>query len=311
MRYMKPFFYFFFYLCFSSSLLASVTTLDKTVAILGEKIISLTEIKRLLKTQQMRHEIAPFIYPKETMTQQKARDVMIEVLLVRKGLARLGIELADSDVESQIKANEERLKLSKSRLTAILAERGIQYSEYFELIREGMERNVLQSQVISPSVSVSEQEIKNYYIKKGNKSETLSYRYDLKNFLFSKEAIKKLSSKEMHTMVQEHLKHGQNPLHRSLYEVIPLQDIPQEDLLKTFRQELEERNEGELTSAIKHEGDIYFFYVVKKELKESAHFMREKERYGQELFIAELQKITASWIEKEKKRHYLYLAPLK
>jgi peptidyl-prolyl cis-trans isomerase SurA len=135
--------------------------LDKIVAVINNRVISLTEVDRMRETLEARKEISPVIYTEEKYNQKELLEIMIRSHIIRDKINAQGYIINDDAVESRIKMTEDRLGLKRSDLLQFLKGKGVTYEEYFEIIRETMEFNVFAQRIIAPLITVTEQEIKN------------------------------------------------------------------------------------------------------------------------------------------------------
>ena len=127
--------------------------LDKIVAVINSRVVSLSEIQRMNETLEARKEISPIIYNEKQYNEKKLLEIVIKSHIIRDKINALGYVINDEAVESRIKMTEERLGLKRSDLLQFLKGKGLTYEEYFEIIRETMEFNIFAQRIISPELS--------------------------------------------------------------------------------------------------------------------------------------------------------------
>ena len=152
--------------------------LDKLVAVINTRIVSLSEIKRMEDTLPARQEVSPMVYNEVKYTHKELLNIIIRSFIIREKINGQGYVINDDAVESRIKMTEERLGLKRADLLNFLKSKNLTYEEYFEIIRETMEYNVFASKIIAPLISVTEQEIKNEYYKRNTSNNALSFKYN-------------------------------------------------------------------------------------------------------------------------------------
>ena len=181
---------FILFTLFQSSVQAKL--LDKISAIIDDNIITLSQISRISKNLAIKKNVAPMIYDKASPTTEDLINISINKFLIRTKLTELGYSITDDQVESQIKANEKRLNVDRKSLMNFLKQQGSTFDEYFETLREAIEYSYFINRVISPTISVSEQDVKNTYFKNNIKDARLNFKYTLIDYAISKYVIYKL-----------------------------------------------------------------------------------------------------------------------
>lgn len=297
--------FFFFAVFCSTNLLASAKTIEKILAVFNNQIITLLQVKRVQEGIAIRREISPHIYNKESFSEKEIVEEIIKTLTIREALAKIGYNLTDDDVEKQIKGNEERLGLQRPQLISFLQNKNTTFQEYHDLIREAMERSIFQSQIIAPTISVPEQLVKNTFYLRNSHDNTLSFKYDLINFIYSPQKYSSSNQNEIKEAIKSYLEKGIFSEKYREIKIIPIGSIEEESLSKNMQQILKNTNEGELSGSVEIDHEIHLFYVKKKDLIESQRYLREKQQIESELTIQEIEKATNLYIQREKNKHYI------
>ena len=126
---------------FNSHLLAKEVLLDRIVAAVDQKSFTQSEVRRWQQNLDLRHQVAPFIYLKTTYTDQDLLQIAIDTMVIRAALKENGQSVSDGQVEMQIKDTENRLHTNRAALNSFLRENQMSFDEYFELMRESLERS--------------------------------------------------------------------------------------------------------------------------------------------------------------------------
>ncbi len=284
---------------------AEEVLLDKIVAVINSKIISLSEVKRIEETIDARMEISPFIYNKKKLTSAEIVQILIKSTIVREKISGLGYVINDEAVDSRIKMTEERLGLKRSDLLQFLKTKKITYEEYFELIRESMEYNIFTSRIIAPLISVTEQEIKNEFYKLNSNNKALSFRYNLVDFYVNKNNVVSFTPNNFISAVKDLQLTGKLPAEYETTETNALDNLSEDSLSKELSSSLKKTDEGGFTPPLEINGYFHIFYVQKKDLVESQEFLKAKEKIQNDLMNSKSQSVTKNWFEREYANYFI------
>jgi peptidyl-prolyl cis-trans isomerase SurA len=279
--------------------------LDKIAGVINEKVITLSEIERVIETIEFRKKVAPLIYSNS----EKYNDVSILKLLqnnfiVRDKLSEMGYVISDDSVESRIAETERARGLRRQDLINFLESNNMTFTEYFELIRQGMEYSIFYSRIISPLVNITDQEVKNKYYESQSKKKTLSFIFDLTDFTFNR-VLTKQELEEIPNLLDEYIKTGNISSKYSDFESNKLGKLKVDDLPKELGNILRNTNEGSFSQAYIKDGVTHIFYVSKKDIAESNDYLKNKERIYNELFIRKSVSIIDNWFSRESLNFYI------
>lgn len=296
---------FFFLAILVTSLSLEAKLLDKIAAIVDDNIITLSQINRTNNNLAIKKNVAPMIYDKSSYTSEEILQISINKFLIRSKLSELGYTITDDQVESQIKSNQERLGVDRKSLMNFLKQQGTSFDEYFETLREAIEYSYFVNRVISPMISVSEQDVKNTYYKNNIKDSRMNFKYTLIDYSVDKDVIAKPAKGQMEEVVKQYRINGVLPEAYSTLTVANLDDINEEGITADFKSLLKETDEGALTSPIVINNKYHVFYVAKKDLVETEAFAAQKEKIKDSLFEKAVKAEIAVWFERERNKHYI------
>ena len=294
-----------FYLIQSS---VQAALLDKISAIVDDNIITLSQVMRISKNLTIKKSVAPMIYDKDNFSTENLINISINKYLIRAKLLELGYTISDDQVESQIKANEKRLNVDRKSLMNFLKEQGSTFDEYFETLREAIEYSYFINRVITPSISVSEQDVKNTYFKKNIKDARLNLKYTLIDYSISPSATPKLAKGQLEQVVRQYRINGILPESFSSLASTNLDDITEEGIAPELKNLLKQTDEGSISSAILLNGQNHIFYIVKKDLVESEAFVKQKDKIRDDLFEIATKNESQLWFERERNKHYIKIS---
>jgi peptidyl-prolyl cis-trans isomerase SurA len=280
--------------------------LDKIAAIYNDKTITLSQINRIQKNIAARKSIAPMIFSKDKYSKQEILDIIIHEYLVRSYLETIGYVITDQQVEGQIKQTQKRLGLSRKQLLNFLKSNNISFKEYFQLTRHTIEyMSIFLPKVIIPLVSISEQEIKNYYYKKNSDNKTLAFKYTLHDYIFSKKDITKKNLKNINNILSNFQITGNLPSNLQDMQTSLITDVTEDGLMPKIKKALSKTNEGAFSKPVILNNDLHIFFVKKKDLVESEEFQRAKKQIEIELRQKKISSVIKSWYDRERAKHFI------
>lgn len=284
---------------------AQAKLLDKVAGVINDKIITLSELKRVKNTIPTRQEIAPFLFDGSDYTLKTVLKKFQHTFIIKDKLSEMGYVISDDAVESRIAQTEKQLGLNREQLEAFLDSKGISFSEYFEIIRSAMEYNVFNSRIIGPLVTITDQEIKNFYYKQNANSKALSFKYKVVNFVISEDKVQKEDIAKLPNVLAKYRQSGNLPTIYSSFQTNDLGRLSGDDLPKDLNAVLKSTNEKDFSKPYIKDGQIHIFYLDEKNLAESSEFLQQKRHIHNYLFAKQSQKVMDQWFSKEILNYYI------
>ncbi len=291
-------------LLFSFSVSAKL--LDKILAVVDDRTIMLSEVNRVKSNIFARQTIAPQVYSKSSMSSKEVIESLIKQHIVRSRLNEMGYIITDDRTEAQITSTEKRLGLSRKSLLSFLSSKNLTFEEYFEITRSAIEQNIFVSRIIKPLINVTDQEIRNEYLKKNKNDKTLVLKYDLVQFYINKSIVK--NDKEAKKFRNEVLKYQKTGIISDKYksfETDVLGEIKEDGLVGSLRKVLKQTQEGSFSQPYMMNNAYYIFFVKKRDFAESQNFVEKKQRIAQELIIKNIDNVSNTWFERQRNKHYI------
>lgn len=144
---------------------AHAEVVDRIVAVVNESIITASELDAA--TAVIAKGFRPGV--NETIDKgalkQDVLDSLIEKKLVRQAADRAGIGVSDVEIENAIEEVRLRNGVKKEELLLVLARAGITYGAYREQITEEIRKVKFLQREIRSKVRVSEEDMKDYYMR--------------------------------------------------------------------------------------------------------------------------------------------------
>lgn len=287
---------------------AQAKLIDKIAGIIDDNIVTLSQIQRMGKSLAIKKNVAPMIYDKANYSHEEFLNMTVNRFLIRSKLNEIGFPVGDDQVEAQVKSNEKRLNVDREQLKSFLKTQNITYDEYFETLREAMEYSYFVSKIITPLISVSDQEVKNEYIKQNSKDSRLNVKYTLIDYAVAKDSKDKINKDAFLTAVKNF--RLRSILDDEFQEMTTtnLDDITEEGLTPDLKSLLKNTDEGSLSNVILLNGQHHIFFIAKKDLVESENYTKQKEKIKDILFEKSIKNEIAIWFEREKNKHYIKLS---
>lgn len=287
----------------SASNITNAKLLDKIQAVFNDQVITLSQVQRVRNSLGARRNIIPQIYTKSKMSDQEIVEKKIQQFVIRQKLETIGLIVTDKEVEDSIADREEKLGVTRQELIKFLDQNNLTFDEYFELTREAIEHQKFLAWVIRPLISVTDQEIKNYYYKNNKNKKTISFSYNIVGFSIERSAVK--NTNQFRQDLISFQQNGVLPEYLANLQTNPFGQISEDGLTKQIRKSLENVNENEFTQPIRIGGDYHIFFVKEKKLKESADFLRQKDRIQNVLAGKQVINISQNWFNSEKNKYYI------
>jgi peptidyl-prolyl cis-trans isomerase SurA len=279
--------------------------LDKLVAVVNTRVISLSEISRMEETLGARKEVSPIVYNETKYSPKQLLEIVIRSFIIRDKINSQGYVINDDAVESRIKMTEERLGLKRADLLNFLKTKGLTYEEYFEVIRETMEYNVFASKIIAPLISVTEQEIKNEYYRRNSSNNALSFKYNLVDFYIKEAGLVDKNVDSYLAVLKDYQLTGKLPEDYRDLESNNLDNLNEDGLSKELAAILKNTSEGSFSKATSINGYLHVFYVQKKDLVESQDFAKAKDQIQIDIFMDKGKAVTDNWFSREFSNYYI------
>lgn len=287
------------------SFTAQAVLLDKIVAVVNSQPILLSQINRVGENLEARRNISPQIYNKKTYLKKDLVNIKINEFLLRDKLTEMGYVITDDQVESQVKATEDRLGLNRAALLNFLKSNNFSFDEYFELIRSSIEYNLFLSRIIQPLISITEQDVKNAYYQRHQNNKRLSFKYELVDFSLDKSDFRKGMLKQFKGVLTSFQQTGILPKEFSNVSTNVIGEIREDGLANSLKNVLKNTPEGKFSEPALIGDQYHVFFVKSKDLVESEDFLVKKNQIRAELFQQSMDTISKAWFKSESDKHYI------
>lgn len=289
----------------STTSFAKPKLVDRVIAIFNNDVIAYSDVQRFKKTAKAKKDLSPYTYTKSKYNDVDAIDHIIKTKIIRDKLSEVGYAVTDDRVESQINNTQKQRGVGRAELKKFLKTQGLTFVEYFEVVREAMEFNLFNSKIIVPLVSVSEQEVKNFYYENAKNKNTLNFKYVLVDFIYDYK--KTMNLKKLPKILMDYRISGVIPPEYKDFQTVDMKNVLEEDLNKSFVSALKVAKEGEFSQAVKIADQVHIFYVQSKDLTESKEYSRVKEIIQTNLTAQKTLEVSDAWLDRQKADYYIQI----
>ncbi|MFA9462125.1 peptidylprolyl isomerase [Thiohalorhabdus sp. Cl-TMA] len=157
---------------------------DRIVAVVNDDVITATELDQALQQsiQRLRQRMGRENLPSRDVLRRQLLDRMIIDRIQLQRARERGFQVSPQEVDDAISRIAGQNNLSPSRFRQALRQRGVDYGEYRERIKEQILRSRLRDQAVRSKVHVTKEEVRSYLARQGKGGEG-SYEYKLQHIL--------------------------------------------------------------------------------------------------------------------------------
>lgn len=295
---------------------AQAETIDRLEASVNSAIILRSDVERFRKTVSLRAQIDPLFGG--TVVGQKggqAGDGEIVEFLVDDRLIGLAYPVTDAETDQAINQIQSENRLTRSSLRDALAEQGFAFDDYYELIRMSVAKKNLVEAEIRTKVSVTDDDVKNFYFNRYNKDTKapLTYSFqmlslspkDFKSPQFARDvldrAIREIKAGEAFDEVSKRVSSGT--------EEGAVSKLPEDQVAPAVRTELAKLKIGEVSGVLGSSNTLFFVLkLVDATAGDSDRYQKMKEEIRNQLAASEYQHQIALWLERQRQNAFIHKA---
>ncbi|MFP4445680.1 MAG: peptidylprolyl isomerase [Desulfosudaceae bacterium] len=257
---------------------AETEVVDRIVAIVNQDIVTLSEIRELMKPIKKKitkRNLSPRV--EEKMLYRAREDLInekIDELLTAQKAEKLGIRVSEEEVDAALERIKQNMMYSDEQLRNSLEEMGISMETYREQMKNQIRRTRVLSREVESKIVITREDVRRYYDEHRQEFAS-STRYHLKNIIIqpsdtdtpgSRQAVfeemktirEKIKSEEA-TFEEMARQHSQSSFadkggDLGMFEL--------EDLSPQLRQAIEETPVGGITPVLESDVGFQIFYVA-------------------------------------------------
>ncbi len=138
--------------------------IERLEATVNNQTVLKSDLQGFRKTIPLRGQLDPLFGGTPLATEgARASDSAILEFLIDERIILQQFPMTDADVEQEINSIQANNRITREQLRSAIAEQGFNFADYFQLIRIGAAKRNLIDREIRTKVSVSDDDIRNYY----------------------------------------------------------------------------------------------------------------------------------------------------
>lgn len=304
---------------FFANTVSAATLIDRLEASVNASIILTSDIQNFKRTEKLRAQLDPmYANTKVAGKGGPVSDKDIVDFLIDERLITQTFPAADAEVEQEINAIQSSNRIDRASLKSALAQQGFTFDDYFELIRSGISKRNLIDRDIRTKVSISDNDIKNYFYShylEGGKG-IRSYKIRI-IFIAASNYKTPAAAKETAQRALQAVKGGE-----AFEEVAKrmsddasassggeLGTLTEDQMSPAIRDQLKKLQIGGVSEVFGSPGTGY--YIVKLEdvqSDQSARLEKVKDEIRSQLMAAEYQHQIRLWLERQRQNAFIHRA---
>jgi peptidyl-prolyl cis-trans isomerase SurA len=299
---------------------AQSITLDRLEASVNSSLILQSDIRKFRDVVSLRGQLDPLFAGTPLSAQgAKASNADIVNFLIDKKLISQQFPKSDADVEQEINSIQANNHLDRAGLKEALSKEGYKFSDYFELIRTSSETRDLIEREIRPKVSISDDDIKNYFYNHYAKSSSTpqAYRIQIISIFASSYKTPALAAKRADQALNE-IKAGESfgdvakrvsddPSSKSGGD---LGTLTEDQMKPAIREQVKKLQVGQVSPVFggASTGQFYILKLVDIKTSDSERLAKMKEEIRAQLASTEYQHQIKLWLERQRQSAFVHHA---
>jgi peptidyl-prolyl cis-trans isomerase SurA len=280
---------------------------DRVVAIVNDDIITLKETERYVPVEKQGSFASVNEYIRNIKLREKM-DILIDDVLIRQQAKKLNLVVTDKDIETVVEGIKKQHLISEEEFKQQLAKEGVSYKDFLAGLKGSLLRNKVLARIISPDVTITENDLKDYYDK--HLEEFRDEDYKLKHIFFSP---KRQDIQERAIAAYNQLKEGKS------FESVakefsddPSADqggdigfVRKEDLIPEFKGAVHFLTPGEYSQILKTSYGLHILKLVEVRAGNTLPFDIVKTRIQEKIVRDQSEKRYKDFIDKLRKASYI------
>lgn len=165
-------------------------TVDRILAIVNDEIVTqsdVTEFERRLRTGGL---VDDQLVPDEATKQSLIKDPskllqkLIDTRIIDSEVKKQNLSVPFERVEQEVRSIARRNNMNREELKAALQQKGIQFSNYQDFIKTGLERQSLVEKSVTSKIKISEDDVLAALLAEGKAASAQAFEYSLAQILF-------------------------------------------------------------------------------------------------------------------------------
>jgi peptidyl-prolyl cis-trans isomerase SurA len=311
---------------------------DRLEASVNSSIILLSDVQKFREIVRLRSQLDPLFAGTPVASKgAQASNAEIVEFLINERLITQQYPKTDTEVEQEINSIQTNNRLTRNSLKEALTHEGYKFADYFELIRDSSSKRDLIDRDIRTKVSISEDDIKNYFYNNMSRTENSPRAYHIKIISVSLSSYKTPSAaQKVATDALKSIQSGEE------FEEVArrvsddhtaetggdLGTLTEDQMSPQIRDQIKKLQIGKVSEVLggpagapakpakntkgskttKAEGRYYILKLADIKSVESERYEKVKEEIRSQLASAEYQHQISLWLERQRQAAFIHKA---
>lgn len=290
---------------------ARAETVERIIAIVNDDIITMSDMDKYADRLKSGGLIDDMLIPDEATKNQLLKDrekllqKMIEERVVDSEVKKQNLSVPIERVESEIRSIAKKNNVSRDELKAALQERGINFSQYQDFIKTGLERQSLIEKAITQKIKISEDDVLSAFTTSHGTNSDQAFEFTISHIFFLNEKGGASAAKERAEKVYKKLREGAD-FEKTAADTSEDPGFEQGGLLGVFKtgelqKDLEESvvklTPGEFTGVLPTRGGFHIVKLNKRKIITDPRTEKERDKIRAQLYERAFKKQFQSWLE--------------
>jgi peptidyl-prolyl cis-trans isomerase SurA len=293
--------------------------LDRLEAYVNSSPILLSDVQKYRHLLKLRSQIDP-LFASSSIAQkgEQANNAEIIDALISDKLIEKEYPKTDSEVEQDISGIEKTNRLDRETLKETLAHEGYTFEDYFELTRDSSSKRDLIEREIRNRISVSDDDIKNYYYNHIYKSTGVPRSFHIKLITIAASSYKNSAvALKIAKQALEQIKGGESfeEVARRVSDDSGTKDaggdlghFTEDQMSDAIRNEIKKLQIGQVSEVFGTTQNYYILKLVDVRSAENERLEKMKEEIRSQLLAKEYEHQIKLWQERKKQSAFIHIA---
>ncbi len=286
---------------------ANAAVIERLEAAVNNQLILKSDLSKFRKTIALRAQLDPLFNGTAIAAEgANASDKTILEFLIDERIILQQFQMPDTEVEQEINSIQANNHISREQLKQAIGAQGFRFEDYFDLIRIGAAKRNLIDREIRTKVTVSDDDVKNYYYGTYSKGKEAPQAYQVQ-IITQKDAVKiSTALKEVNSgkdFAEVAKKYSDDSTSETGGELGTFTD---EQMNKNIRTELKKLKVGE-TSKVLGNAKSKFFFIRLASVKtgDDQRLKAVSDQLRGQLASGEYQRQLQLWLERQRQTAYI------
>ncbi|MCB0419873.1 MAG: peptidylprolyl isomerase [Bdellovibrionales bacterium] len=294
---------------------------ERIVAIVNSEIITQTDMSSYLEKLKNSNSLLDrtLIQISDLEQIKKNKEALLNHLinekLVESKVKKSGISVTIEMIESEIRRITNEKGITRAQLKQALKAQGVDFAEYQDFVKQGLERHTLISKEVASKIKISGDEIASFYIQKTKNPNSLVFEYQLAHILFLPKNGGESEAKQRAELVLKKLNDGgdfsglasQHSEDPNFSNGGLLGSFKKGEMLPEMEAAVKDLKIGSYSKIVKTRAGYHILRVMKKTLVEDPNLLAQKNEIQQLLFAKAFDRGIRSWLKQLRQEAYVHI----